>query len=99
MQVVLAHEIGHILGLGHSHDSNALMYFDASAKNTLRLAQDDIDGLTYLYPRDELGGDNLLGGCGRISPPKPPNNTGLLLLLLLLPFSVAFSLRIRLAHK
>lgn len=96
VKIVLAHEIGHILGLGHSHDTNALMYFDASAKNTLRLAQDDVDGLTYLYPRDELDGDQLLGGCGSVRAPKPPTNVGLVLLLLMLPFAAALSLRLRL---
>ncbi|MCC6137944.1 MAG: matrixin family metalloprotease [Bdellovibrionaceae bacterium] len=71
VKIVLAHEIGHILGLGHSEDTSALMYFDASAKGTLNLAQDDIDGITYLYPRNELSGDSMFGGCGMIHNPPP----------------------------
>ncbi|MGZ3698002.1 MAG: matrixin family metalloprotease, partial [Bdellovibrionota bacterium] len=53
VNVVLAHEMGHALGLGHSGDPNALMYYNASAKTSLALAQDDMDGITYLYPRVE----------------------------------------------
>jgi len=63
---VIAHEIGHILGLGHSSDTSALMYYDASKRKKASLAQDDVDGITYLYPRDELNGDNPFGGCAVI---------------------------------
>ncbi len=63
---VIAHEIGHILGLGHSSDTSALMYYDASKRKKASLAQDDVDGITYLYPRDELTGDAVFGGCATI---------------------------------
>lgn len=63
---VIAHEIGHILGLGHSSDTSALMYYDASKRKKASLAQDDVDGITYLYPRDELAGDAMFGGCAVI---------------------------------
>ena len=53
---VLAHEIGHAIGLGHSNKSEALMYFKNRDRMN-RLSQDDIDGITYLYP-------NKLDGCG-----------------------------------
>ncbi len=65
--VVVAHEIGHVLGIGHSADTAALMYYDASAKGTLNLAQDDIDAVTFLYPRNELSNIDLIGGCGLIA--------------------------------
>lgn len=86
VQIVLAHEIGHILGLGHSEDTSALMYFDASAKGTLNLSQDDIDGITYLYPRNELDGDNLFGGCGRVQNPPPMDKFRLTILMLFFSF-------------
>ncbi len=63
LAIILAHEIGHALGLGHTTDTAALMYFDATDKTVLGLSQDDIDGITFLYPRQEPAlGD--LYGCG-----------------------------------
>lgn len=89
---VIAHEIGHALGLGHSTDSEALML--ARAKHTQnKLGQDDFDGITYLYPmKFDMGG--LLGGCGTISdgknPPKDPPfwQMGITLGLMILIFQV-----------
>jgi hypothetical protein len=48
---VIAHEVGHAIGLGHAeeHNREALMYY--KVVNLRRsLAQDDIDGVSYLYP-------------------------------------------------
>lgn len=64
-KIIVAHEIGHVLGLGHSEDPAALMYYDASAKTSFRLSADDVDGITYLYPRNEFFDDSI-GGCGRV---------------------------------
>ncbi|KJR40152.1 secreted protein containing Peptidase M10A and M12B, matrixin and adamalysin domain protein [Candidatus Magnetoovum chiemensis] len=48
---VLAHELGHTLGVGHTTDNTALMYPYAHGDGRGgQLAQDDIDGITYLYP-------------------------------------------------
>ena len=90
LRVILAHEIGHILGLGHSSDTTALMYYDASAKTQLSLSQDDMDGISYLYPSNELNGDKI-AGCGRVNGPTlPPGTGGVLgaLLAILLPLVV-----------
>lgn len=65
LKIVLAHEIGHLLGLGHSKETKALMYYSAGEKTKLGLSKDDVDGMTFLYPRDELGSDKMLG-CGVI---------------------------------
>ncbi len=94
VSIILAHEIGHLLGLGHSQDLNALMYYDASLKSSLALAQDDIDGISYLYPRNELGGDKPLG-CGTIGNGKSPSpGTRLMILICLLaPMVLAFGLK------
>lgn len=48
---VLAHEIGHALGIGHSEKDEALMYYSNSDKIS-KLSQDDIDALVYLYGND-----------------------------------------------
>lgn len=95
-KVVMAHEMGHVLGIGHSQDAAALMWSDASAKTNFTLAQDDVDAITYLYPRDELGQDQLMG-CGLTKDSKPPpGSTGGLLVLLSLPILSALWFRRRL---
>lgn len=95
--VVLAHEFGHLLGLGHSQDVNALMYYNASLKSNLALAQDDIDAITYLYPRDELSGDKALG-CALVKnmdhlKPPPTLNKMIIILFLLMPLFLLFIYR------
>ena len=69
-----AHELGHALGLGHSSVKHALMYYTVSDKTQKSLSQDDIDGISYLYPTEKkIGG--LAGACGTIdTDPKGPTN-------------------------
>ncbi|KAK5783271.1 hypothetical protein PVK06_037779 [Gossypium arboreum] len=50
LETIAIHEIGHILGLGHSQDPNAIMsayYRPGTIKRNL--GQDDIDGIRALY--------------------------------------------------
>ncbi len=61
---VLAHEIGHALGLGHTEDNAALMYYKTS-EHRFALNKDDVRGITYLYPYSPGGlfdCDLFLGG-------------------------------------
>lgn len=62
---VLTHEIGHCLGLGHSADTNALMYYSTGYGRKTVLTQDDINGVTYLYPQKEAGG--VFPGCSAVA--------------------------------
>ncbi|KAJ9135240.1 hypothetical protein P3X46_032448 [Hevea brasiliensis] len=50
LKSVAVHEIGHLLGLAHSQDSNAIMYATIPPGIIKReLTQDDIDGIHALY--------------------------------------------------
>lgn len=61
---VLTHELGHSIGLLHSDDSASVMTYNDHGWGPKPnfLAQDDKDGVTYLYPTEgKLGG--LIPGC------------------------------------
>lgn len=49
VETVFLHENGHAAGLGHSEDIAAIMY-PSYQKVNRALQQDDIDGITFLYP-------------------------------------------------
>jgi hypothetical protein len=82
LETILAHEVGHSLGLGHSEKTYALMHYTISGKVQKKLSQDDIDGISSLYPQDkQLAG--LLGSCGIIEESGPPNSNNILWAMLL----------------
>ncbi|HMN69846.1 MAG TPA: matrixin family metalloprotease [Bdellovibrionales bacterium] len=67
---VLSHEMGHAVGLNHSGDPASVMTYESHdwGPAATHLAQDDKDGVVYLYPREaQLGG--LLGGCQALAGP------------------------------
>ena len=49
VETVFLHENGHVVGLGHSEYNTAIMYPSYQGPNRV-LQQDDIDGITFLYP-------------------------------------------------
>lgn len=82
----LAHEIGHAIGLGHSRFEYNLMHY-ASSSSRFYLGEDDVDGVTALYPAEQP-----FGSCGTIDfndrvPPSPTPYA-----LLLIGFLVALAL-------
>ena len=62
---VIAHELGHAFGLGHSEYTHNLMYYSTGSKKQKWLGEDDIDGVSYLYPHAPQMA-SLLGSCGTI---------------------------------
>ncbi len=68
---VIAHEIGHAIGLGHSGDSAALMYFETIGTRNY-LGQDDIDGVSALYPVTFDGCGLFKGSIDNMKGPLPP---------------------------
>lgn len=72
----IAHELGHCLGLGHSHSSyHALMGYSRS-KYDLSLGVDDKAGLIYLYPDPVYAGDGPkeVISCGSVANKRIPTN-------------------------
>ncbi|MEE2671782.1 MAG: matrixin family metalloprotease [Bdellovibrionota bacterium] len=66
---VLAHELGHAIGLGHSNKSEALMYYQ-NPETISALSQDDIDGVTYLYPNEAEDCSGIIGSITDAEPPR-----------------------------
>ncbi len=63
-RIALTHEMGHMLGLGHSAASTSLMYYSVSGKSTARITEDDRMGIIYLYPRNEFAAGTF--GCAAV---------------------------------
>lgn len=72
---VIAHEIGHAIGLGHSGDKAALMFFETIGTRNY-LGQDDIDGVSALYPVTFDGCGLFKGSIDHMKGPLPPKGKG-----------------------
>ncbi|MEX2157773.1 MAG: matrixin family metalloprotease [Dehalococcoidia bacterium] len=71
-QTVFTHENGHVVGLSHSNDPNAVMYAYYSGARC-QLAQDDMDGVSFLYPS---GGPPSPTATPTAAPPTPTPTAG-----------------------
>lgn len=92
---VVAHELGHVIGIGHSDKPYALMYFSLVLENGM--SDDDANGMAYLYPANPW---NAATGCAaaaqaadRESPATAPDPV--LVTLLFTCLFVLFRLRFR----
>ncbi len=94
---IIAHEIGHAFGLGHSQFIDSLMY-SVNYQDRQYLGRDDYDGATFLYPKEHGAG----ALCGAVISGANGNKNGPIigsfLLLMILFFSVNRSISYR-NHK
>ncbi len=77
LRAIIAHEIGHAFGLGHSEYQYNLMYYSISGKYQKWLGMDDIHGVSYLYPHKaeaEILGIPIFGHCAQIDFRDNENN-------------------------
>ncbi|XP_019059154.1 PREDICTED: metalloendoproteinase 2-MMP [Tarenaya hassleriana] len=82
LESVAVHEIGHLLGLGHSTIEDSIMYPTISTgRRKVELTRDDIDGIQYLYgtnpnfngsspPSTQQRESSDFGGVGRMDGPR-----------------------------
>lgn len=102
--IVVAHELGHLLGLGHSSFPAALMYPNITALTRASLSTDDLEGLRHLYPPNGFGDDDELGGgCASIesheSPPPPGSSTPSLRLISFLAYAISGAIGLGLLRR
>lgn len=69
---VIAHELGHAAGLGHSKSSANLMYFTLTP-DRVALGEEDYWGMSYLYPQNH-DGCGLIGSTNQIKNQSSNNN-------------------------
>jgi hypothetical protein len=103
LETVVLHELGHVLGLGHSELNDAVMSTQRLTNIRRELTQDDIDGAIYLTSLSGGGAYSKnsyrTAGCGHISQSKPGNGNLIMLLIMLIPVVGLLIYRLRLTAK
>ena len=68
LSLVIAHETGHILGLGHSSAEHSIMYYSVANKTEPQISTDDAEGIRYLYGPNQFAAEPF--GCASIHPSR-----------------------------
>ena len=63
LQAALTHQLGHALGLSHTHDSTATMYFWGTSRAGRTLTSDDARALRFVYPATEVTASTTCDPC------------------------------------
>lgn len=98
LEIVVAHEMGHMLNIGHSQLQGSLMYYNISGKTELSLHSDDMNAMAYLYPRNEFFDEGLMG-CGLVQQSKTPRFPIVSFFFLFLPLVLAFLFKLKFRLK
>ncbi|MBL7663880.1 MAG: matrixin family metalloprotease [Bacteriovoracaceae bacterium] len=89
----IAHEMGHAIGLGHSEKSYALMHASLIGKKN-NLSEDDVQGVTYLYPV-KLDGCGMLATIQDINSNNDSQGPGSFFFNMILGFLICVVLKLR----
>lgn len=76
VRIVLAHELGHVLGLGHSDDPRALMFPNITRLLRAELSSDDVAGVMALYGPESQVEEGGGIACAQVAPIGPSAGSG-----------------------